>query len=91
VESGGRVREIRTRVERSAGRPDIVGADTVMLTAVVRGDRVILTRTAASAAAIRADTAVLQGPTLRFQSRYVVPGGFVDDPADYLFARAAGP
>ena len=87
VESRGRVREIRRRLDRSNGQPDFVLVDTAFLSYSVQGSRVLLTRTGATAAATTTDTAEVTSTSLRFRSRFVAPGAAVANPADYLFRR----
>ncbi len=91
VESRGRVREIRRRLDRSSNQPDVVLTDTTFLSYAVQGSRVLLTRTGATAAATTVDTADLTSTSLRFRSRFVAPGAAVADPADYLFRREPNP
>ena len=87
VESRGRVREIRRRIDRSTGQPDFTFVDTAFLSYSVQGSRVLLTRTGATAAATTVDTAELTTTSLRYRSRYVAPGAAVANPAEYLFRR----
>jgi hypothetical protein len=91
VETRGRVREIRRRVDQSHGQPDAVFVDTAFLSYAVQGSRVLVTRTGATAATTSTDTADVTSTSLRYRSRYVAPGAAVANPADYLFRRETSP